>query len=93
MSDPTPDLVAALRGEVDYFRTYQPGFGETVGHLEKAIDRIEELEGLVRDLDISIMHPDMGGHHQCTVRANGRKLTPGQWSIIHSTEDDSCRTD
>ena len=46
----------------------------------------ERLRTFIRRLDISTMHPDMGGHHQCRVRANAQRLTPEEWAIVRSCE-------
>lgn len=43
---------------------------------------IERLRALINALDIVVMHPHMDGHHQCSVRANGHRLTPEQWETI-----------
>ncbi|MCP4960203.1 MAG: hypothetical protein GY925_13160 [Actinomycetia bacterium] len=48
--------------------------------------RIAELEALIRQLEIGVMHPDMSGHHQCSIRANCGPLTPGQWAAALSCQ-------
>jgi hypothetical protein len=53
------------------------------------LDEIERLRQLIDSLDIVVMQPDMSGEHQCTIRANGRKLTREQWDTILSTRDAS----
>ena len=47
-------------------------------------DRIEQLQAFIASLGIETMHPDMGGNHQCKIRANGKKLTADQWRIVDS---------
>jgi len=51
---------------------------------EQAQPEIEKLHQFINDLDIQIMHPDMGGNHQCSIRMNGRTMTHAQWGIVYS---------
>jgi hypothetical protein len=57
-----------------------------IGQLQATIEQqqaeIERLYQFINSLDIETMHASMDSHHQCRIRANGRKLTPDEWSII-----------
>lgn len=80
------DLTQQLRTEAGTLDAYC-GRDDIDALLGEAADRIEQLEAFVVSLDIETMHPDMGGAHQCKVRASGTKLTVDQWRIV-----DSCLT-
>ena len=62
---------------------------QTLDDVREAADEIDRLRQLIDSLDIVVMHPDMSGEHQCSIRANGRKLTREQWDTILSTRDAS----
>ena len=49
---------------------------------------IERLRDALNYLEVEVMHPDMGGHHQCTIRANCKKLPPHIWATILEARKD-----
>jgi hypothetical protein len=82
-AEPTMSLAEFIEGcRADSNLFWRLPSGDHQNLLEEAVDRIAELGAFVNSLDIECMHPDMGGEHQCTIRASGRKLTIEQWNIV-----------
>lgn len=81
------DLTERLRNRTQHCIDISMGCPECELRQEAAA-RITELEAFIRDLGISVMHPDMGGNHQATIKANGRRLNAAGWRIVRSCDSE-----
>ena len=81
---PLPDR---LRLDADEWDVSECPMRAATGY--RAADEIDRLRQFIDSLDIVVTHPYMSGEHQCSIRANGRKLTREQWDIVLSTREAS----
>ena len=79
MSDDYDHCEDACRNIYRQYGTHEPNCrGAEVAHLHQ---QLATAESVIRDLDVSIAHPDMGGQHQAKTGTRPR-LTSEQWQAV-----------